>query len=480
MTSPLRSGAVLFLALMFSLPARAEKLWTEKSTEDQKRDTITVPTMAPLIKRSSAAVVNISTNAKAGSGLPPGHPDIDEDVPDLFKRFHGDMPRPQVRGMGTGFIIHPTGYIVTNAHVVEDAETIEVRLLDDDVPRKARVVGADPPTDLALLKIDGQNLPVLPLGDSDSLEVGDFVVAIGNPFGLEHSASFGMISAKGRRDISPSGRSGLYDFIQTDAAINPGNSGGPLMNLRGEVVGINSAINAAGQGIGFAVPINMAKALLPELKDKGKVTRSWLGVSIQKVTPELAQSFGLDAARGALVSQVVDEGPSAKAGVEPGDVIVEFDGKKVGHSADLPLMAAMAGVGKTVPLKLIRDGKERVVKVTLAARPDEKQLLAARNGGAPAEPETVLGVRVSELTGTHREKWSLPKDFQGVVVEAVERDSPAAQAGLAPGDIIVKLNGKSASDVAAFSRLARGIQQGQMVRLFVRRGDSGMFIAFRT
>ncbi|MBI5493421.1 MAG: Do family serine endopeptidase [Deltaproteobacteria bacterium] len=458
------------------VPARADRLWMEKSADEAKRDQVLLPSAAPLIKKASAAVVNIMTNGKPPPGL--GNGEDGNPFDEFFKRFHGgrEIPRELLRGAGTGFLIHPTGYIVTNAHVVEDAASIEVRLLDDDTPRPAKVIGQDSTTDLALIKIDGKDLPVLPLGDSDALEVGDFVLAIGNPFGLAHSASFGMVSAKGRKEINPSGRSGLYDFIQTDAAINPGNSGGPLVNLRGEVVGINAAVNAAGQGIGFAIPVNMAKQLLPDLKEKGSVTRSWLGLNIQKVTPELAQSFGLESPRGALVAGVVEDGPSAKAGVEPGDVIVEFDGKKVVHSVDLPLMAATAGVGKSVPVKVMRDGKEKSVKVILTARPDDTTLARAnsRSGGEARD----LGIRVVEL-GAMRQQLGLAPGFKGIVVKEVEADSPAAQAGLRAGDVIVKFNGKPVESVAHFVSAARGVKEGQMVRLFVRRGDTGLFLAFK-
>ncbi len=459
--------------------ARADKgLWTEKTQDEARRDAVMIPSMAPLVKRASSAVVFIATNGKQPHG-PGGQGGPGEDgapFEEFFKRFHGrEIPKELLRGAGTGFIIHPSGYIVTNAHVVEDAASIEVRLQDDDTARMAKVIGQDPTTDLALIKIEAKDLPVLPLGDSDVLEVGDFVIAIGNPFGLAHSASFGMVSAKGRKEINPSGRTGLYDFIQTDAAINPGNSGGPLINLRGEVVGINAAVNSAGQGIGFAIPINMAKQLLPQLRDKGVVTRSWLGVSIQKVTPELAQSFGLESPRGALVSQVVEDGPSAKAGVEPGDVIVEFDGKRVVQSVDLPLMAAGAGVGKAVNLKLMRDGKEKLVKVMLAARPNDNILAKATN--APGEAQD-LGIKVVDLGGL-REQLGLPPNFKGVVVKGVDPRGPAAQAGLRDGDIVVKFNGKNVENVAAFVAEARRVKEGNMVRLFIRRADSGMFLAFK-
>ena len=468
-------------ALIFVLgagTAHAETLWTEKSPAEAHQDAVRLPSLAPLIERAGAAVVHIST-----AGKEPKQGQAMDPFMELFKRFNGgQMPRvPVPHGLGTGFIIHPSGYIATNAHVVEDAEKIEVRLRDDRQPHAAKLIGADPTTDLALIKIEAHGLPVLPLGNSDELNVGDLVVAIGNPFGLDHSASFGMVSAKGRRDINPSGRSGLYDFIQTDAAINPGNSGGPLINLAGEVVGINAAVNSAGQGIGFAIPINMAKSLLPQLKENGGVTRSWLGVSIQEVTPELAQSFGLDSPTGALVSEVIDGSPAARAGVEPGDVVVGFDHKKVTTNTDLPLLAATAGVGKKVDLEVIRDGKALRLGVTLGERPNDNVLARASpgtdRGGRHAAD--VLGMEVSDLDGDARRQLGLPSGFKGVVISEVKADSAAAAVGLRRGDIIVKLNGRNVGNARAFARSAQGIREGSMVRLFVRRGNNGLFLAFR-
>ncbi|MBI4508604.1 MAG: trypsin-like peptidase domain-containing protein [Deltaproteobacteria bacterium] len=277
-------------------------------------------------------------------------------------------------GQGTGFIISPDGYILTNDHVVGKASAIRVRLADDR-EFAGKVIGADPKTDIALIKIeDTSPLPTAPLGDSDTVEIGEWVVAIGNPFGLDHTVTAGIVSAKGRRDIHPGGnRSGYYDFIQTDASINPGNSGGPLINVRGEVIGINSAVSAQGQGIGFAIPVNMAKTLIPLLKQHGHAPRSWIGVGIAPVTREIADKLGLSSTKGAVIAQVVPGSPAAEAGLKTGDIIVAFDGKTIHRHDDLPWLASTAGIGRTVPVVVAeKGGGQRELKVTLSEKPDHE------------------------------------------------------------------------------------------------------------
>jgi len=314
-------------------------------------------------------VVKKAQNVAFGGPDAAGNP-FGEDSPfgDFFAPFFGgrnSIPAPEQRGVGSGFIMSRDGYIVTNNHVVEDATQIKVKLANGK-EYNAKVVGRDPKTDLALVKIDGaSDLHALPMGNSDDLKVGSWVLAVGSPFGLEQTVTAGIVSAKGRVIGS-----GPYDnFIQTDASINPGNSGGPLINIKGEVVGINTAILAQGKGIGFAIPINMAKDIAPQLQEKGHVTRGWLGVSIQEMTPELAKSFGLTDNKGVLVAQVMPGSPAQKAGIEQGDVITQFDGKTVAESKDLPQMVASTPVGKSVSVKLMRDGKalDREVKITAMA-----------------------------------------------------------------------------------------------------------------
>jgi serine protease Do len=326
-----------------------------------------------------------------------------------------------------------------------------------------KVVGRDPKTDLALVKIDASDLHALSLGNSDELKVGSWVVAVGSPFGLEQTVTAGIVSAKGRVIGS-----GPYDnFIQTDASINPGNSGGPLINTKGEVVGINTAILAQGKGIGFAIPINMAKDIAPQLQEKGHVTRGWLGVSIQEMTPELAKSFGLTDNKGALVAQVLTGSPAEKAGIEQGDVIVEFDGKAISESKDLPQVVASTPVGKSVNVKLLRNGKtlDRSVKVS-----EMEENVAVAN--APAHK--TLGITVQNLTPEMARRLRINTDT-GVVVTGVEPGSPAANAGIQTGDVIREVNRKPVKDVDDLRQKVEQAKDQNNILLLVKRGENNMF-----
>ncbi len=356
----------------------------------------------------------------------------EEPFGDFFKRFFDeDIPDRELKqqSLGSGFIIDKDGYIITNNHVVEGADEIKVKLADGR-EFKAKVIGRDPKTDLALIKITTlfKNLPVLPLGDSDKIRVGDWVLAIGNPFGLEHTVTQGIISATGRVIGS-----GPYDnFLQTDAPINPGNSGGPLINLKGEVIGINSAIIASGQGIGFAIPSNMAKSVVSQLKEKGKVVRGWIGVSVQTVTPEIAQSFGLKEPKGALVGGVVNESPAGKAGIKRGDVIIAFNGTDIKQMSDLPRLVAETPVGKTVDIKVIRDGKEVDLKITVAELTEER--LRAQ---MPVS-EKSLGMKVDNITPRWTNQFRL-RDKSGVVVIDILSGSSADMAGIQQAMLLKRL-----------------------------------------
>ena len=389
---------------------------------------------------------------------------------DFFGPFsEGNPPRGfEQRGVGSGFVMSQEGYILTNNHVVEDADQIKVKL-SNGKEFNGKVIGRDPKTDLALLKIEGgSDLHPLKLGNSEDLKVGSWVVAVGSPFGLEQTVTAGIVSAKGRVIGS-----GPYDnFIQTDASINPGNSGGPLINMKGEVVGINTAIIASGNGIGFAIPINMAKEIAPQLREKGHVTRGWLGVSIQEVTPELAKSFDLKEKKGALVGQVVSGSPAEKAGIEQGDVILEFDGKEVADSKDLPRIVASTPVGKGVTVKLSRNGKlvDRQVKV---GELEEKTEVAK------TPTHRSLGITVQNLTPEIAKGLGLKKET-GVVVTQVEPGSPASDAGIQTGDVIGEVNRKPVKNAEDFIQKVEKAKDQDNVLLLIQRGQNTLFAAVTT
>jgi len=388
---------------------------------------------------------------------------------DFFGRFFGDRSpdrfQQQQQGVGSGVIISLDGFILTNNHVVQDAEQIKVKLANGK-EYDAKVVGRDPKTDLALIRIEGaSDLHPLKLGDSEDLKVGSWVVAVGSPFGLEQTLTAGVVSAKGRIIGS-----GPYDnFIQTDASINPGNSGGPLINMKGEVVGINTAIVASGQGIGFAIPINMAKEIVPQLQEKGHVTRGYLGVTIQEVTPELAKSFALKEKKGALVSQVNQGTAAEKAGIEQGDVIMEFDGKEISSSKDLPRLVASTPIGKTVTIKLLRDGKliERQVKVGEMEETNETAKVSTRKS---------LGITAQNITPDIAKGLGLKRET-GVVVARVEPGSAASNAGLRTGDVIQEVNRNPVKDVDDFTRKLEKAKEKETVLLLIQRGEATLFAA---
>jgi serine protease Do len=425
---------------------------------------------ALLAQRSSPGVVNVHTSKTvARQPLPfPRGP-----LPDIFREFFGERapgPTPSPReftvpSLGSGFVISEEGHIVTNNHVVDGVDRIEV-IFHDGRKSEAEIVGQDPKTDLALIQVaEREGLHPLPLGDSDAILPGDWVVAIGNPFGLDHTVTVGIVSAKGR-DI---GQGPYDDFIQTDAAINPGNSGGPLLNMRGEVVGINTAITAAANTIGFAVPVNMAKEILPQLREQGYVTRGWLGVTVQPVTPEIARSFELPGERGALVAQVAPDGPAAQAGIERGDVILAFEGEPIEELRELPRAVSRTPVGETVVLEIFRDGQRRSLEVVVGRldEPIARERVARSPGGA-AE----FGIEAQELTPELRERLGVD-DPGGVLLSGVEPGSPAAAAGLAPGDVILEVDRRP---VESLSDLARALEGASGALFLIRRGESTLFV----
>ncbi|MBM4298517.1 MAG: DegQ family serine endoprotease, partial [Deltaproteobacteria bacterium] len=366
-------------------------------------------------------------------------------------------------------IIDANGTILTNYHVVDGADKISVTL-SDGKNYDAKVIGKDQKSDIAVIKIEAaRNLPAANLGDSDRLEVGEWVMAIGNPFGLDHTVTSGIVSAKGRNIGA-----GPYDnFIQTDASINPGNSGGPLINLRGEVVGINTAIfsqSGGNIGIGFAIPANSVKELLPQLRDKGKVVRGFIGTSIQKVTPEIAESLNLKQARGALVSDLVKGGPAEQAGLKHGDIIVEFDRKEIKESSDLPIQVARVTPGTAVQVKILRDGKETTLPLTVGEMKDGEIVAATQEGE--------FGLTVQPVTAQLAENLGLERT-EGLVITAVKRGSAAEQAGLRTGDVITEINRQPIKDLADYNRELKRSEKAKSLLLLVRRGQSSLFLALK-
>jgi serine protease Do len=428
------------------------------------------PDFVELAKKLKPSVVNISTAktiAPQKQLQSPRSPFGQDPFDDFFNRFF-DVPQHSYkqRSLGSGFIISNSGFILTNNHVVAGADEIKVKL-SDGREFKAEVKGTDEKLDLAVLKIDVKGgLPVAELGDSDSIQVGEWVMAIGNPFGLNQTVTAGIVSAMGRVIGS-----GPYDdYIQTDASINPGNSGGPLFNADGKVIGINTAIVAGGQGIGFAIPINMATAVLPQLEEKGKVTRGWLGVAIQPVTPELAKSFGVEGENGALVADVTKDSPADKAGLKSGDIIMEFDGKQIHEMNSLPRYVAATPVGKRVKLKLLRNGKPEEATVTI------ERLKDGEEGVQTGATEDRLGLTVRDLTGELAAQMGI-KDTKGVVVVAVKPGGVAEEAGIAGGDVIKEINSVKINKVNDYTKTVSTHKKGTSIRLLLRRGDSSLFVA---
>jgi len=430
-----------------------------------------LPDFVELAKRLKPSVVNIST---AKTVKPQrqfqrhfGNHSTNDPFQDFFERYLDEMhPRGyKQRSLGSGFIIDG-GYILTNNHVVDGADEIMVKMADNR-EFKAEIKGRDERLDLALLKINAkETLPTAQLGDSDAIQVGEWVMAIGNPFGLAETVTAGIISAKGRVIGS-----GPYDdYIQTDASINPGNSGGPLFNSHGEVVGINTVIVAGGQGIGFAIPINLAKSIIPQLKESGKVTRGWLGVSIQQVTAELAKSFGLGSEKGALVSGVLPGSPAEKGGLKTGDIILEFDGKKIQETSELSRMVAATSVNKKVTVTILRDGREQKVTVVIDRLKDG---VKEEQGEAVQDK---LGLTVSELTKELVERFQL-KESTGVVVTDLKSDGLAQESSIVEGDIIKEIDGRPIATLKDYEKAVADHKKGQIIRFFLKRGGNSLYVA---
>jgi len=427
-------------------------------------------TFAAVAEAVKPAVININTvSSRSGPGRTPFEEYFGEE---FFRRFFGDLPEriPQ-RSLGSGVIVDPSGIALTNAHVVERASEIEVVTLDG-AKHKAKVVGADRKTDLAVLKLEGKGgFKHVRLGDSDSVQVGDWVIAVGSPFGLQATVTAGIVSAKARQ----LGQGPFDDFLQTDAAINPGNSGGPLVNMQGEVVGINTAIVAGGSGIGFAIPSNMAQRIYTELVAKGRVTRGWLGVSIQPLTPELAKSFGAKDTKGILVSDVLTDSPAAKAGLRAGDILLEFEGKAMEGPGDLQRAVGLTAPGQVAKLKVWREQAERTVEVKIGEAPEEREATERPGPGRPAP--TTLGLEVRPITPEIARQLNL-RSTEGVVVARVEEGTSAADAGIQRGDVIREINRQRVRSIADWERLVKDVKPGDRLTVLLQRGPMSLYVAF--
>jgi len=426
----------------------------------------------------SPAVVNISTTKVVRREV---NPLLDDPFFDFFSPFREfRTPRKwKEQSLGSGVIVSPDGYIITNNHVVEQADEVRVTLLDKR-SFKAKVIGADPKTDVAVVKIDARDLPTIRWGDSDRLQVGEFVLAIGNPFGLSHTVTMGIISAVGRANV---GIADYEDFIQTDAAINPGNSGGPLVNIRGELIGINTAIfskSGGYQGIGFAVPANMVRLVMDQLEQKGKVTRGWLGVTIQELTPELSQEFGLENGEGALVGDVAKGSPADKAGIKRGDIISEYNGKKVKDVGNLRNMVAQSRVGAAVKISILRGKKEYSFPVVIAELPRDGSDVVPGNAPEDSSKEGLAGLSVMELTKEGARQLGLRKEERGVVVVRVEPGSNAEDAGIRKGDVIQEIDRRKVETLADYEKIVSGIRRGETALLFMNRGGKRFYVTLRT
>ena len=483
-------GAVAVVSLLAGLLISSKLDWTSPTGAALKQEARTeradaVPSsghLAGIASEDTPSVVNISTTKIRKQRRPfsrrrqPSPFDEFFGQDDIWERFFGEVPEQEQKqqSLGSGFIVDKAGYILTNNHVVAKADDIKVTL-SDGRSYEAEVKGTDPKTDIALIKIDAENhLPVASLGDSDALQVGEWVMAIGNPFGLNHTVTVGVVSGKGRVLGT-----GPYDnFIQTDASINPGNSGGPLINMDGDVVGINTLIFASGQGLGFSIPINLAKGIMDQLRETGTVTRGWLGVQIQTVTPELAKSLNLPEAKGALIAGVFKGDPADKAGIKVGDVVVEFDGNPIETDRELVAIVGNTLVGKEVKVKALRNGKEVKLTVDIAKRMDDEEASAEGGGDTEEMKPFNLGIKVQDLTEELAERFGM-EGPGGILVTEVEPGGSADDAGLARGDIIVEVNREKVTDIKEFRQSLGKAGKDKPLLMLVRRGKGSLFIVVK-
>lgn len=434
-----------------------------------------LPSFSDLVETLKPSVVNISTTGvmKRGGQLSPyGRSPFGKENPfgEFFERFFGDIPEREFKqkGLGSGFIISEDGYVVTNNHVVERADDIEV-ILENGNKYKAEVIGKDPKTDIALLKISSeQKLQAVKMGNSDNLRIGDWVIAIGNPFGLGHTVTAGIVSAEGR----VLGMGSYDDFIQTDAPINPGNSGGPLFNLSGEVVGVNTAIIVSGQGIGFSIPSNLTKNIIEQLKQTGMVVRGWLGVVIQQITPEIAEGLDIKDMKGVLVADVTAGGPAEQAGIKRGDIIVDFNGKEINEVTELTSTVAQMAPNSQADVKVLREGKETKFNVKIGKLPENVE------ASAEEELKEELGIAAQEINPQIASRFNLGNQT-GVVITDIKRGSIADQAGLKPGDVILEISRKQISSIDDYRNAVKELEKGKSALFLVKRGENTIYIGIK-
>ena len=429
-----------------------------------------------IVKAVGPTVVYISTTKTIRRDISPfSHPF--DPFEDFFEQFR--PKKWKERSLGSGVIVSSDGYIITNYHVVEKADEIKVTLYDKQ-DYKGKIIGSDPKTDIALIKISAKDLPAVKWGNSDNLQVGEFVLAFGNPYGFSHTVTMGIVSAVGRANV---GIADYEDLIQTDAAINPGNSGGPLVNIKGELIGINTAIfsrTGGYQGIGFAIPSNMAESVMKQLVKGGKVTRGWLGVTIQSITPDLAKEFGLKNGKGAVVNDILKGSPAEKAGLKRGDVILEVDGKTVNDAESLRNIVAQREIGSHITIKIIREGKPISLTAKVSELPMEMQETSIEKPEKEMDEENVFaGFTVIALSQEIAKQLGLSRDEKGVVIIKVEPDSPAEEAGLKKGDVIQEINKRTVTNLRDFNNIVSRIKEGDSILLFINRGERKFYAALK-
>ena len=479
------------------LNIRDGKLWTRLG-QKKKRSKTSLPSLAPLADKAQRALLVVLTRQESGTRghtLPPGHPPLPAKHPPVIGQNHAHKETGQwmsedgygavahpFGGQGSGFLIHPSGLALTNHHVVEHASDLRVQVGGQPDTLPAKIIGVDAKSDVALLRIQSprKDWPTLPLGDSDALRVGDFVVSLGAPFGLVRSVSLGLVSGRGRHDVHPDGRSGFYDFLQTDVGLHAGNSGGPLLNLDGEVIGINTAVNAHSEKIGFSVPINLVKRLLPAIFRDGRVTRAWMGVGFQALSPELARAFGRTNDQGALIHDVMKGGPADKSGLIAGDIVLRLGEHPIARAHELAMWAGESPVGQELKMEIWRDNQMQTLTIRLDPHPDNAdppELSENSPAVIDAQKGDDVGLRVVTLNRNDRNELALPPELEGARVVDVRLGSPAFLAGIRPDDVVIEVEGTDISDAGMLASQISGSEAGRMMRVRLWRSGQSIYVA---